>query len=210
MISKAIRLIRDELSVYVETHLRLNEDFKAQDVILANISALEEEAQDFRKKIIVTLVNIEEESALKNTRNVRKTPTGLEYIKPPVHLNLYLLFSSLPEKDDKEDSYEYALHRLSLVIEFFQARQAFSLFNSPNSSLADDDTVTDAEKEELRLFMELYTLTFEQINHLWGSLGGKQVPSVMYKARLVKIQREITAPTPLIEEIQGDVAHKNR
>lgn len=209
MISKAIRLIRDELSVYVENNQRLNENFKAKDVVLANISAMEEEAKDFRKKIIVTMVNVEEESALKNTRNVRKTATGLEYIKPPVHLNLYLLFSSLPEKDDKEDSYEFALHRLSLVIEFFQSRQRFCLFNSPDSSLADDDTVTEDEKEELRIYMELYTLTFEQINHLWGSLGGKQVPSVMYKARLVKIQREITSPAPLIEEIQGDVAHKN-
>ncbi|MEM6346561.1 MAG: DUF4255 domain-containing protein [Bacteroidota bacterium] len=210
MISKAIRLIRDELSVYVESNLRLNENFKAKDVILANISALEEEAKDFRKKIILTLVNVEEESALKNARNVRRTATGLEYIKPAVHLNLFLLFSSLPEQDDKEDSYEFALHRLSLVIEFFQSRQLFILFNSPESSLADDDTLTDDEKEEIRIYMELYTLSFEQINHLWGSLGGKQVPSVMYKARLVKIQREITAPAPIIEEIRGDVAHKNQ
>ena len=35
--------------------------------------------------------------------------------------------------------------------------------------------------------MELHSLTFEQINHLWGSLGGKQVPFVMYRARMLSL-----------------------
>jgi len=56
----------------------------------------------------------------------------------------------------------------------------------------------------MRIIMELYTLTFEQINHLWGSLGGKQVPFVMYKARLVKIQHQITEEAPLIEQIENN------
>jgi hypothetical protein len=50
--------------------------------------------------------------------------------------------------------------------------------------------------------MELYTLTFEQINHLWGSLGGKQMPFVMYKLRLIALtDRTIVREVPLIEEI---------
>ena len=51
--------------------------------------------------------------------------------------------------------------------------------------------------------MELYTLTFEQINHLWGSLGGRQIPFVMYKLRLVSItERALVREVPLIEEIE--------
>ena len=57
---------------------------------------------------------------------------------------------------------------------------------------------------ELRLHPELYTLTFEQINHLWGSLGGKQSPFVMYKVRLVKIQSSIAEEGPVIEAIVSD------
>ncbi len=55
---------------------------------------------------------------------------------------------------------------------------------------------------ELKLNIELYTLTFEQINHLWGSLGGKQVPFAMYKVRLVRIQENTRQDAPLIETIR--------
>jgi hypothetical protein len=62
---------------------------------------------------------------------------------------------------------------------------------------------------ELRLHPELYTLTFEQINHLWGSLGGKQSPFVMYKVRLVKVQSLVTSEGPLIETIVSETREKN-
>ncbi|MNR02277.1 hypothetical protein D3C85_1181210 [compost metagenome] len=55
--------------------------------------------------------------------------------------------------------------------------------------------------------MELYTLTFEQINHLWGSLGGRQVPFAMYKLRLVAIsENAIVREVPLIEEIETNIS----
>ena len=51
--------------------------------------------------------------------------------------------------------------------------------------------------------MELYTLTFEQINHLWGSLGGRQVPFAMYKLRLVAIsEHAVLREVPVIEEVE--------
>jgi len=54
--------------------------------------------------------------------------------------------------------------------------------------------------------MELYTLTFEQLNHLWGSLGGRQVPFAMYKLRLVGLtDRKIIRTTPLIQEIDTNL-----
>ena len=59
---------------------------------------------------------------------------------------------------------------------------------------------------ELRFTMELYTLTFEQINHLWGSLGGRQIPFVMYKLRLVSLsERAVVREVPLIEEIDTSI-----
>ena len=57
--------------------------------------------------------------------------------------------------------------------------------------------------EDIQLHLEMFSLSFEQLNHLWGSLGGKQWPSVLYKVRLVKItENRITAQGPLIEEVQ--------
>ena len=59
---------------------------------------------------------------------------------------------------------------------------------------------------DLKFTMELYTLTFEQINHLWGSLGGRQIPFAMYKLRLIAItERSIVREVPLIEEIEANL-----
>jgi hypothetical protein len=55
----------------------------------------------------------------------------------------------------------------------------------------------------LKFTLEMFTLSFEQINHLWGSLGGRQMPFVMYKLRLVSITEHAKLrEVPLIEEIE--------
>ena len=49
----------------------------------------------------------------------------------------------------------------------------------------------DPRRTEIeRLVVELYSLNLEQQNHLWGYLGGKYLPSVVYKVRLVRIQED--------------------
>jgi len=66
--------------------------------------------------------------------------------------------------------------------------------------------LSQAVISDLKFTLELYTLTFEQINHLWGSLGGRQVPFAMYKLRLVAItDRSIVREVPLIEEIETQI-----
>src|SRR5690606_12803846 len=148
----------------------------------------------------ITLVNTEEESTLKNGRHTSKTLTGIRYVEPPVFMNLYILISATLGQD-LQDAYEFALHRLSLVIQFFQAKKSFTVKNSPFTTISGDNNIPQEIKDELKLNIELYTLTFEQINHLWGSLGGKQVPFSMYKVRLVKIHENTSNEAPLIEEI---------
>ncbi|NUQ23510.1 MAG: DUF4255 domain-containing protein [Saprospiraceae bacterium] len=222
MLSGALAFLREELSRYLIVNQKrpgqlIGDNILVDDqIILGNIAALENDSggeATLRNRVVISLVNIEEESALKNGPHFIRNPigSGIEYTQPPVHLNLYLLFcATLPDQATSDD-YERSLNRLSLIIEFFQSKKSFTVQNSPQSSFATDDPgVTDEAtleikqlvREELRLLPELYTLTFEQINHLWGSLGGKQVPFVMYKVRLVKIQGRISSDAPLIEEIQ--------
>jgi hypothetical protein len=38
------------------------------------------------------------------------------------------------------------------------------------------------------LSLDLFSLNFEQINHLWSTIGGKYFPSALYKVRLVTIE----------------------
>lgn len=201
MISIATRLLIDEVTSYLVANQRSGA-LTRNDVILENIANLEGNASnDLTNKIIASVVNIEEESTLKNqSAYVRNGSGAYTFIEPPVHINLYLLFCTTFESGGT-DAYETALHRLSLIIQFFQTRKVFTTANSPFSSIASGGSISEEIKDELRLSMELHTLSFEQVNHLWGSLGGKQVPFVMYKVRLVKIQHVITKEVPLIEQI---------
>ena len=207
MISLASRLLRDELADYLIDNQR-NGTLTNGDVILENVANLEgENNNDLIDKVLISLVNIEEESTLKNSNHFLRNGLGNgKYVEPPVHVNLYFLFSSTYDVGTV-DAYEIALHRISLIIRYFQAKKIFNVDNSPFSSIATagPDTISEEIKSQIQVTMELYTLTFEQINHLWGSLGGKQVPFVMYKARLVSIQDRISHEAPLIEQVINDI-----
>ena len=203
MISEASIFIRDEVQRYL---LRREVILNRDQVMLGNIGLLE--SQDaMTDKLVLSIVNIEEESTLKNGNKYFKNPVNnnIETFQPPVYLNLYLLFSAtLSSSDNSIDiSYQSALRRISSVIEFFQSKKVFTLQNSPEFSPTNMET-DDNEYYELKLIPELFSLTFEQINHLWGSLGGKQSPFVLYKIRLVKIQGQINAEVPLIESVRGE------
>ncbi|MDO6818898.1 DUF4255 domain-containing protein [Zobellia sp. 1_MG-2023] len=202
MIGLALKLLRDELSEYIFHNKRPDDSITQDDVILHNIALMEgDAAADLSNKIVITLVNSEEESTLKNNTNAVRTLNGIRYVEPAVFLNLYILISATLGQD-LQDAYEFALHRLSLIVQFFQAKKSFTVKNSPFSSISTDVNIPQEIKDELRLNVELYTLTFEQINHLWGSLGGKQVPFAMYKIRLVKVQENSGQDAPLIETIK--------
>ena len=52
-----------------------------------------------------------------------------------------------------------------------------------------------------RLGADLYSLGFEQLNQIWAFIGGKQLPSVVYRFRLVPLQdvEPSTVGPPIVE-----------
>jgi hypothetical protein len=187
MIDRALSLLREELQSYIAMSIG------SADVVVDNIGLLETPNSDsLTKRIVITLVNVEEESTLKNVSAVKNgfSTTAL-YQNPPVFLNLYVLITCNYSGDD----YIHALERLSAIIRFFQGRNIFSYGASTLPTVTPDAA-------DLRFTMELYTLTFEQINHLWGSLGGRQTPFVMYKLRLVELtENAVLREVPVVTGI---------
>ena len=195
MIDKAMLFVRNELANYFQTELE--DDVEIQ---LGNIALFDtQEGEEISSRIIITLVNIEEESTLKNSRPVQAVNGGVRYVQPPVHINLYLLFScNFPGGAIK---YQDSLKRLGNILLFFQQYKTFNVLGAFSST---NEDIIPEEALDFKLYLDLYTLTFEQINHLWGALGGKQLPSVLYKMRLVKVfdQRTGRAGSPIVE-IEG-------
>ncbi|HYJ64065.1 MAG TPA: DUF4255 domain-containing protein [Parafilimonas sp.] len=195
MIDIALILLRDELTSYIN----ISKNDNSVVVNIDNIGLLEPGggSSSLSDSIIITLVNIEEESTLKNQSAVRRPfINNATYQNPPVYLNLYVLFTS----NYSGTNYPLALKRLSYIIQFLQSKNSFSVASSISAGSID---LSQSDISDLKFTLELYTLTFEQINHLWGSLGGRQVPFAMYKLRLVAItDRAIIREVPLIEEIE--------
>jgi len=146
--------------------------------VLGNIAHTDrqETATELENHVVLSLVNIEEERALKNGKVF--APIGGEevgYRNRPIHLNLFLLFTA------NYHNYGTALRRLAQVLKFFQGKQRFTFSNSPGSNPPQSGI------GEFSLVMDLLSLTFEEVNHLWGFLGAKQSPFVIYRGRLVVV-----------------------
>ena len=204
MIKAALVLIREELRQYLAAK------GDTTDVILENIGLLEtNDAANLQQRIVISLINLEEEFSLKNAKNYLRTgSSAASYSNTPVFLNLYLLVTAnYTGGDSPKNNYLLALQNLSFVISFFQSRNHFTIGGSQVPQLMgffdEQDMLYLPDLMDMRITIELYTLSFEQLNYLWGSLGGRQAPFVMYKARLVMI-RDIgkVRDTALIEEIE--------
>ena len=127
-----------------------------------------------------------EEFTLKNQPAIRQTSPRPSYQNPPVLLNLFMLISA------SHDDYSTALKMLSLAVSFFQAKNTFTYADAPPtpSTLTGATALGDEVRANLKIKLDLYSLTFEQLNHLWGSLGGKQYPFALYKIRIVELDAD--------------------
>ena len=180
MIYKALFFIEEQLNKYFESFKPEQHLVALPIVKLDNIGTLDEATIKKTNNVLITLVNLSEEFALKNITHFRKDADTATYANPPVFLNLFVLFTVCMNK------YDHALVYLSHVIRFFQGKNTFDTKNSP--------TQIDG-LDNFKITFDLYSPTFEQSNYLWSTLGGKQFPFVLYKIRLVELERESISET---------------
>ncbi len=156
-------------------------------VVLTNI--VDQDNHLFYKSgdnIYMTLINTEEETVGKSQLGYSKSPEDNLYVSnPDIKLNLYIQFAAFSESSPSGLSpYERSLLLLDQVVFFFQYRSVFSNNQYPvlmNSGIE-------------KLLVEPVSLTFEQLNHLWATLGAKYLPSVIYKCRMLTFLEAIVSP----------------
>jgi hypothetical protein len=191
MIDNALKIMANEVNKYIVRKLDPDRDpTSTKRVATGNVTkVLEPDAAGSRSDAlaapgILTLVNLEEERIAKSPNNFVRVNDKVEYRNPKILLNLYCLFSV------NHSSYDTALQYLSLIIQFFQYRNFIDHKNTPpDNGLALDHKVD-------KLIFDMVSMNSEQVNHLWATLGGKYLPSVLYKVRMVTIEDD----TPGLEE----------
>lgn len=160
-----------------------------------------------RNMLYLSLVNVKEEKTLKNLPHyVRNDQTQkVTYENPPIFLNFQILMVAT------HTDYTNALSVLSRAICFFQFRNVFTQDNvAPDSITTSSVPINSLDKlESFKLIFDLYSPTLEEVNHLWGTLGGKQYPFVLYTLRMLDLKfKGVQSESGLITEIVSDFYHK--
>lgn len=168
MLDVAITFLKDELNSYLLART-------GSDTVKAALSKVVDEAGKYafdKDSICCSIINIEEERILKSHLPDYKTVNGQHVVlEPELKLNLHLLFVA------NFTHYDQALKYISYVLTCFQTHPVFTSDECP--ALAPGIG---------KLTVELLSLNYEQLNQIWAFIGGKQLPSVVYKVRMVTLQ----------------------
>lgn len=198
MLRTTFEFLSDELNAYIKRKDSTN--FGNEDVVVVSslmnpdgTFAVSTEGSDV-SKIILTLINLEEDRIADSQYNYQKVNDRIQVINPPVNINAFVLFSVFA------NNYSTALRLLSYVMAFFQGRQVFDSDQYPQINAK-----VDADKpwqKVGRLLVTFHSTTFEQQNNLWAALGAKYMPNVIYKIRTISfVDSEPKMETPPITEI---------
>lgn len=198
MIYETLQILQEQLeSFFVKVGL-------GKIIVLENIALWESGSIDATKvdnKVVLSLLKLEEEATLKNTPTYKIKNGKTEYINPPVHLNLYLIISA------NCDTYDKSLRSISKVIQFFQGKK---LFTSANTVYNRTNVAFDVF-DHFKFILELYTPSFEELNNIWGTFGGRQLPCVIYRVQLIQLEDDKKlATSELITQVGGELNNLNQ
>ena len=101
---------------------------------------------------------------------------------------------------------------LSRAIKFFQFTNVFDQNSVSPGSLTNNAPNNPLDRlETFKLIFDIYSPTIEEVNHLWGTLGGKQYPFVLYTLRLLEMKFQATqGEAGVITEVVSDVYQQER
>ena len=188
MIGNILSFVAEELNRYICSQQGLATD--EEKVFLSYVVDQDGSIATAEQNVVlVTLVDLSPDP-MAYTQRVQPNQSGgvTESIEfNALHLNLMVLFSAYFKGDRAKD----ALNYLTLILQFFQSKSTFDKVNSPGLP----DSV-----EKLEFSME--PLDFHAQNHMWGILGAKYMPSVVYKIRMISFfDKSPTDFTPPISTI---------
>lgn len=204
MISHALTIVVNELN----SHLK---EIYAMDTEVARLGNPSDgfdtsNNASSRDSVIFSVINIREEKTLKNQPHYLRDETTLKafYENPPVFLNFQILVMA------PHANYSNGLLMLSRVLRFFQYRNVFTHDSVQPASITGNAPPNDLDcLESFKLIFDLHSPSMEEINHLWGTLGGKQYPFVIYWMRMLDLK--FSAPPQegsLIREVVTEIVHK--
>lgn len=183
MIRTALYFIRKELESYIVERER-DASYTYGGVVELKSYVLPDGSLNISdtSHISMMLVGVEEERRIGKMPYYVPADENKYYMyNPPVEIDLLVLFIA------HNRDYETSLRDLSDVIGFFQANPVFDKEKYPliNASVNNPESKTWQLVE--RLSFSLNNMSYDQQNNLWGMIGAKYMPSVVYRIRMLTI-----------------------
>lgn len=187
MINAALQFIASRLNSY----LRMAQTYQDDIVVVSKLMENDGKESDAAiNKICLFLVNVENDVNVQ--KPVRREFDGSREVVPSkqIFLNLYMILAS----NFKNVNYAESLRYLSKSISFLQDHAVFDHSNSP-------DMPDGIEK----LIVNMENIGIQELNNLWGMLGCKYVPSVLYKIRTIALGSGYSYYRPYVIQFPSDI-----
>jgi len=169
MIKNVIKSVVDQINEYVQVRFPEPEP----KVVISNLVGQDGSMPTgISNKVICSLINIEQERHLSGGRHLT---AGRSVKNPPVNLDLYLMFSS----NFTESNYLEGLRFLSLIARFFQGKFVFTPRDTPGLAASNQ-----------KITFNMFNVDLGNASNLWGAIGAKYMPSVIYKVRMITINED--------------------
>lgn len=186
MIYEALSCLAEEINEFFKNRLKIGEEKVILSAIVNQDGTIAVQGEN---KILITLVNIEKENIGKSNSGIPGSSTLINR-SSSLSINIYVLFSAY----FSSGNYPEALRFISFIIGYFQQKSVFTRSNTPRMSV-----------EIEKLIFEMAHITPEQLNNIWGCLGAKYMPSVIYKVRMLTFDDNIIREyRPLVSGVESD------
>jgi hypothetical protein len=167
-----------------------------EDIVLMS-SLMDEQgrpAPHTNNKLLVFLTNLEKDTVPYRQQSPGEAGPARQVVSSaPLYFNLYVMIAA----NFSGANYSEALKLISGAITFFQRSPVFDHQNSPG---------LDTRIEKLMLDIE--NLKIHELSNIWTLLGGKYLPSVLYKVRMVAFDaHDIIARVPTVRSPASAANH---
>lgn len=195
MIDHAVNLVARRLNQHlVSRYTKTDDKITPEDIVLVS-GLVDEDGKQPEKslnRLLIFVTNIAQDSMRRGFVQKSAANADGQVVQPePVHLNITLMLAS----SFYGGKYLHGLQVLSHAIEYFQSRPVFDARNEP-----------DLDPSLQQLSLEISNLETDNLSHLWGTMGGSYLPSILYLMRTVTIDADaVTRKDPVVDEpvLQG-------
>lgn len=191
MVKRVLVFLRNLVNEHLQNSRGWSADRSTEErVVFPDLDKTEHLA--FRAGVVtMLLVNLEEDPIPRPADAYRRTlPDGTaQQVLPPIHLNAYVMFVA------NHSDYQDSLGAISQILQFFLQHRVLDLQSTPGLTGISE-----------KLTLELTTLPFAELNHLWGNLRSSYRPSLLYKVRMIIFHDEEGEDLPLGNEPKSSVA----